>query len=433
MKKIISIIMTLLLLSLTTLQSAPASAAALEGKLVISELFNYEDANPLVIAAMKYMELHPGVTITFESEFGGDDYSLPLEEQIVRQEAYRQRLLTGLMSGESADIVNLSFINPERIAASGLLYDLNEFAWDESSVQRSDLFENILRALEMDGKLYYIAASFGFDYVKLNTRMTEMLGINIGEYEEISCAELLDMYVGALGGALADSTFFTFPDYGKNAFLSILGLTDFLDMANGEARFGTPEFLSYLEKTNRIYTKNPSDNVFYATWDLSQFEYQNNSFAILASGALNSIGLILAEREHTSVGVPLTSYTGEQCFNTNTLYGIPRGTQNPELAWDFLNFFLGDAESAEGSGFFPLHMENFEALLVSELGAYFPNDAESKMLEVKAVALKKTKKSVAYEEMDVLGILSEFYDQGLTTAEQCAEKLQNKAEIYIKE
>lgn len=70
------------------------------------------------------------------------------------------RLAADMLEGNCPDILMLEGINADSWARRGLLLELNAFIDGESGVSRALLFDNWLRALELDGGLYCLPVSW---------------------------------------------------------------------------------------------------------------------------------------------------------------------------------------------------------------------------------------------------------------------------------
>src|SRR5699024_7767816 len=90
------------------------------------------------------------IEVTDYSEFNTeDDYSAGLT-----------RLNTEIISGKAPDILVVDGLPVEQYAARGLLEDLYTYLDSDGELSRDDLYQSILSALEIDGKLYTAAPSF---------------------------------------------------------------------------------------------------------------------------------------------------------------------------------------------------------------------------------------------------------------------------------
>lgn len=63
-------------------------------------------------------------------------------------------------SGNIPDIINLTSIDPMMLAEKGFFTDLSIFMEQDSEVSKENLQDDLLKLLEMDGKLYFLPPSF---------------------------------------------------------------------------------------------------------------------------------------------------------------------------------------------------------------------------------------------------------------------------------
>jgi len=82
------------------------------------------------------------------------------------QTAGLTRLTTDIISGRAPDILDLTYLPFDSYVARGFLMDLNPFLDADPTINRSDLFGNILNADEVEGNLYRISPTF-----RINTIM----------------------------------------------------------------------------------------------------------------------------------------------------------------------------------------------------------------------------------------------------------------------
>lgn len=140
--------------------------ADLEGTLTYGTLFIEPQTQHMIDLFMKE---HPGVKIETKVVFDND----------VTDEQYNEglnTLLTELASDQRADIYDATYLPSEiKTKGSGYFEDLNQYIDADPNFNRDDYYDNILRAAEVDGKLYQIPEGFYCVMLRLNRNITDEL------------------------------------------------------------------------------------------------------------------------------------------------------------------------------------------------------------------------------------------------------------------
>lgn len=123
----------------------------LSGTLTVSTVFDgYID-----ILAEKFMDMHPNVEII-------------VERQEDNKVTYMYRIAIDLLSGTATDLIDLSALDINHKAQSGLLVNLYEFMDNDPKFNKSDYYTNIFEAMEYQGGLYAMPLSFQYDMVYIS-------------------------------------------------------------------------------------------------------------------------------------------------------------------------------------------------------------------------------------------------------------------------
>ena len=126
---------------------------------------------------------------------------------------------------------------------------------------------------------------------------------------------------------------------------------------------------------------------------------------------------------------------------TGSLYAVNSASQQQELAWEFLKFWVSwqDADSAEDSSFYdryggedPVNRAIAQQKLQVELGKLYEEELAGKVLDLldSADALNQFD-PLLYQNFQP--ILADYFDRDLTDAATCATQLQERADLYLKE
>lgn len=432
---------------------------------------DYAGLNPWV---KDFARLHPDVEI--ELQYGVD--SLGSDEQ---WENYRTRWTTELMGGEAADILlDEGYVTPAQYEQSGLMYDIYEWMDADPDFHREDYFENLFEAFEINGHLYTLPVLSQFEFVYLNDELLKASGITLEPWDKINYKQILEIYRSAAAqGLLAEGFTLEYMDMKPKARMFLdTEIVDYLDLENRRASFDSPAFIEFLTETKDIPgNKKISDGMALvggsAQHMMEEFLKRNadGNTCLMLDLAISLDGRIdhMDEPLEGCAGpFVLTSAQGTQSFYPELKVAVPTSCKNPELAWEFLKFMIAPAEipaygqrwTPEGSvdlskSFVPVGRENFRTFAklysqganhVAETGgtaweegfdlttAPCPvTDQLLDRLEAVLEGITKTKDRFGPLEDLLLPTLQEYYETDTLTAEQCARRMQDRAEIYLNE
>ncbi|MCR5418013.1 MAG: extracellular solute-binding protein [Lachnospiraceae bacterium] len=70
------------------------------------------------------------------------------------------RMTADILAGNAPDILDLSYIPVEPFVTKGILEDLTPYLEKDDMVSKEDLLPSVEKAMEIDGKQYYVSSSF---------------------------------------------------------------------------------------------------------------------------------------------------------------------------------------------------------------------------------------------------------------------------------
>jgi len=431
--------------SLTNNDSPPDIASAdsaamstLTGELKIADCFDSR-VNGASVMAAGFMKLHPNVSIIVDSANINYEEAADFDPLT----AFRQRIGVQLMSGEKApDIVAQAYaIDIGKAASSGMIIDLYPYWNNDPDIVKEDYFINVLKANEYGNGLYAIPTMFTVSIGNLNKRVTEPLGIDIDALDSISVTELLDIYLEALDkGIISDDFWFMYGYSGKNSITGFIQ-RDYLDNKSQKAYFNTPEFIEYLEKSNRIPTSRSVLNSNYESTSIKNFEEKNNAFFMQGSTSFDNHMLFDSASSLTSGGILLTKPSGRAHAHAYQNYAISSSCKNPELAWEFIKYCIIESDEApfsinagemNGDRWFsinPLNRNNFRKHMQACMKDSFTEETYQQYLTW-AEMVTELDTEMNMEQLEILAL---YYDAGLITADECARRMQERADIYFME
>ena len=423
------------------------------GTLTVSTVFDgYID-----ILAEKFMDMHPNVEII-------------VERQEDNKATYMYRIAIDLLSGTASDLIDLSGLDINHKAQSGLLVNIYDFMDNDPDFDKSDYYTNIFEAMEYEGGLYAMPLSFNYDMVYISKPLAESIGLDYENYKYISYTEMIDIYEKVKKTHPSPDEFYLMPGVGKESFFKYESV-DFFDIETGDANFDSEEFIQHLKLTKKLNTVYHPDT---QEWDFTRVGVRNEDFLIkdfmFAKFTTSDIDMknMMVEFENTISPIPFISSKGKAPFsNLLSTYAISNNSKNKELAWEFLKYCasakeLPTFETQEDEyqysfmfwGNVPINIENFYTYFRhgfdSEVKWYEERGLEGnwkfKNEEEKVEMFQDTldqihewnqERNVLVGNLELTHLLREeldnYYYYDLATAEETARIIQNKVFTYLNE
>ena len=217
--------------------------ADLEGTLTYGTLFIEPQTQHMIDLFMKE---HPGVKIETKVVFDND----------VTDEQYNEglnTLITELASDQRADIYDATYLPSEiKTKGSGYFEDLNQYIDADPNFNRDDYYDNILRAAEVDGKLYQIPEGFYYVMLRLNRNITDELNYEVPDEMDIN--DLYELYQQAK--PIADDDFTI--DVQNNIYVFLPMTEDRAYLKKEEVNFDSENYVDFLRKMQELYQYQPS-------------------------------------------------------------------------------------------------------------------------------------------------------------------------------
>ncbi len=365
------------------------------------------------------------------------------------------KLNNDMISGNLPDIIVLDSNLPvNSYISKGLLADLYQFMDNDETINRSDFVESVLKAYEVDGKLYELIPSFNMQTI---VGKTSEVGENPGW--------TMDEFI-ALADANPDKSIFGAEMSRDNFFNSIINACggSFINYTTGECSFNSDEFIKLLEFSNRFPQKIDYDALYAddSYWQESQNQYRSGK-TLLNMEYMYSFTQ-MRELEQGRFGEPITfkGYPGAagngSAFNANTEIAITSKAANPEGAWEFIKYFLSEEYQDQFTYGFPVKKSSLEKLMAkakekpywldenNEKQEYDPtywNGSEEIKIGVntdadnqKLLDLINSTTAVSRYDQKIIEIISEeaaAFFEGQKSAQEVADIIQNRVSNYIAE
>lgn len=358
-------------------------------------------------------------------------------------------LYNAVLAKESIDLVDLSGINVQKLAAQGFFEDLAPYVDRSEAFGRSDFVDGIMDVYTFDNKLVGIPASFTLRTVVGN-----------GAQQELQGGLSLE---GLLAAAESHPGVLAFDGLTKEEMMRYLMMFNedaFIDWDTGTCHFDSEVFQAVLEYVNQfpdavgnsmeettLPAKIKSGEVLFAIAELNEFR------------AIQEFEGMFGETA-ACVGFPTPDGQGGHLLFTGDAYGIAAASRHKEGAWKFIEGFLAQEKGGSYYGdFLTASFPTLKRVLnerveeAIERDSRYENDRFPEMIysdgttfqfhaltwdEVN-VMLNLVPEAKAYfdvEGNEIIQIISEEasgYYSGQRGAGDVAALIQNRVQLYVNE
>lgn len=360
-----------------------------------------------------------------------------------------------LTSDNCPDLIDLSMVNLENLAAKGVLEDLTSYLNSSEHANTNDFVPSVLNAYNVNGIQATVPTYFTINTLLARTSV-------VGEEPGWTMEEMLALakeYPDAqlLHGMTKERALQTCLMYASDSFI---------DYKNGTCSFDSPEFIQFLEFAN--------------TFDL-EYEYnEEESFpnmlqagkVLLSDASFSDVHayqmyhLMFEEDGVTPIGYPTSDGTPGVFLSGNEIYGISAKSEYKDAAWAFLENVLSKEMENHAWGF-PSRKEYLEEMLAEACEPEYQYDEKGEILkDAEGNPVENPKTSWGYdnwnvdiyaagqEEIDGIRALIEIarplsqesdeiytiigeeaapYFAGQKSAEEAAKIIQSRVQIYVSE
>ena len=389
-----------------------------------------------------------------------NDYSSENEED---WNAGMTRLTTEIGAGSLPDILDLSGLPLKQLAGKGYLEDLYPLLDADASLSREDLLENVLAALEVDGRLYTTCQTFGIQTV---VGAAGVVGDTPGwTYDEFNAA-----LRGMPEGCTAFDRYVTRDDMLRNC-LALDG-DSFVNWATGECSFDSEAFVKLLEFANSFPAEYDWENYEYSEDDSTPARIMSGRQMLISTGIYDfqdqKMYQAIFGGDATYIGFPTESGTGNMIQLNRSGYAITSKCKDKDAAWSFLRQFF--TEDSAGDRYYyglPVNKAAFEKKLQEAMTPEYETDADGNFIldedgnkievsyggwswggveiEYGAItreeadklldAVNSTTKLYSFDESiyDIVAEQAAAFFDGQKTAAEVAKLIQSKAMIAVNE
>lgn len=409
-------------------------------KLIKTDVSQVEDKKEIVVATLYDSQELQEAAAQFNRE--NNNYHVTIRAYIdsnnEKQGSYNDAI-TGLYSDivsgiNGPDIINLSMMDESKLAAIGVLEDLNPYLVNSSRFSREDFVEPVLEAFSHEEKLTSLSATF---------RIQTMAGKSsvVGEERGWSIEEMMACakdYPDALllGGTQKTSIL---------SYCMLYSQESYIDWEKEKCYFDTDEFKQILEFANMF-----PELIDWSTYDSSENVEKLQANQILLTDVsiyelqdIRECEAMIGEPV-TFIGFPTADGSVGCGLYTSSRYGITANSRNKEGAWLFIESYLANASDSTFSWGLPSLKKDFEKMMADAVTVTEDNTEEpvSDALRLSSEDVEFLKELIAEAkpmsntDNKLLLILMEeaaAYFQGQKTLDEVAEIIQNRAQIYVSE
>lgn len=229
------------------------------------------------------------------------------------------------------DILDLSSLNVEQLAAKGVFEDLNPYLESSTVFDKEDFIESIINGYTFDGKLVCIPSSFNLATIAARTSQ-------VGEEMGWTLEEMISYAQEHPEASLFDN-------YTKSTMLNIMmnyNQNAFVDWESGECRFDSEEFKSFLTFINSFPDEYDSSDERSTPAKIQAGEVLLDNVYIYDLQSIQEYEARFNEPV-TFIGYPNVD-GNSGCYMTGSeMYAIASKSENKDGAWAFIESFLSGA------------------------------------------------------------------------------------------
>ncbi|MBE5924580.1 MAG: extracellular solute-binding protein [Lachnospiraceae bacterium] len=301
-----------------------------------------------------------------------------------------------IIAGNVADIMDVSYMPVGQYVAKGILEDLTPYYDKDEEVSKDDIIPSVEKAMEIDGKLYYVAPSFSINTVIASKK-------DVGDKTGWTFDELKAL--------LEEKGDDVRPFYSENK-VDILSsflysnLNDYIDWTTGECRFSSDDFKSILEIANR----GTNEEMDYSEDMPSEPSLIKSGKVLLTAGWMDTDYIQTYSKMYNSdislIGYPCEDKNGSY-FSFDSRLGIYSKSNYKDGAWEFIKTLMTKDYQATGGHIWnnPTNKDAFECYMKTKT-------ATEKYTDEYGVEVEPNESSWGWEDLEIkIGPLSKEEEQ----------------------
>lgn len=367
------------------------------------------------------------------------------------EEEYDQ-LRLDIISGKSPDIILFSEYYPVYSFGDeeSIFVDFYELIDNDSEISRDDFLDGFLETMETKGKLLQLNPAFFIETNMIKTKYAnELTSWNPRNFPDV-VNNIPEGMAFSLESQLLDKT---------EMFFKLVDHYQFISEDRAKCNFDSEEFIELLKEIKELdigvsdgtYTGGVSRDASSA---ISTF--RNDEVLTLNEGIRCFYDYKMCQQVYSGEELTFIGYINDDELNAhsqpNQTFGIMANSDNIEGAWDFLKFYMFQKESLNEAHFYgiPGMKKIFDELIhdqtIQEYYYFAPGSStpdkfelqpftDEEAEEIESFILNALKNSYQADHTIDSIVREEIgaYFAGEKSAEQTAEYIQNRVEIYLSE
>ena len=363
------------------------------------------------------------------------------------------RLNADILSGKVPDIVLINSNMPvDSYIAKGLFEDLKPYIENDAEIDMNNLAPNIIEAYSLNGKLYQLVPSYYIGTLVAKTA-------DVGDKKSWTIQEMKDVLAQKPEGCMF------LPNLTRDSMLHyILPYTQsqFIDRESGKCNFDSQEFIDLLEFIKEFPEE--IDEAIYTDdyWESYDSMWRDGKVLAQITTIVNFREYNYVEKgtfgeEITMIGFPCENGEGS-AINANLQMAMSAKSSLKDGAWEFMRYYLTDEYQNEITYGLPISMKRMDELMLEATKVPTYTDGDGNEIEspdmyyvggMEIVIDPMTEKEAQQLKEEILKIHNVYsYDEkliaiiqeetagffaGQKSAEQVAEIIQSRAQIYVNE
>ena len=365
------------------------------------------------------------------------------------EEAGTIRLKNEIVAGNIPDLINITDGSEEFYATKGLLEDLNPYVDGERGLNRAEYFENILSAMEDNGKLYVLAPDFTIETIVGKTG-------DVGEGNNWTMDEMM-----SLAGSRGEGVEIFDHETKQKALEYCLhyNMEQFFDLSEGRCEFDNEEFRKVLEFANMF----PESNEYTDTDPSQPLSISEGRVLLCEANLCNTRSYQMYHNMYgediSLIGYPTKYECGSAVSCGDIGLSISVKSENKEGAWEFIRFLMSEEYQKNNTTWFPMMKSAFEKKMEAEMEKQYGTDENGEKVEVSTYMVgwqdyemelyAATEEEVSaireligkidhtvQKDEQIYNIVTEeaaAYFGGQKSVDEVVDVIQNRANIYMNE
>lgn len=394
----------------------------MKGEVTISTMYEMEF---LSVAAKRFMKQYPDVIITINTCEGTGGANADND--------YRTWLNTKIMSGNVEDIIFTTWIPVKKYMDMGVFVDLSDFLSATPQMNEENYFMNVIESARDDeGRLFIMPCASSLMVLSFDGELAADIG-QLGEAGSVRFSEAAACAKPLVDKSSVQNTFLS-QDSGMtymNALIEEYYSTLVTD--EGNVNINTPEYINMLLETEKLLKQG------YFEVD-NDIDYYNMEYCFIMNTDVDMQSAFYNLTGDNCLGMPVADGEGNVCTGSQFCFGITESSRNKELAWEFMKYVLSDEiQSSPSVPGLAVNRKGFEASAKKYLTVYTEGTGASVSLEDYKGLLEQWVNKINKCNIKDPVITQYFFEEntkffdGLQSAEQTAQILQNKVTQYLNE